>query len=63
MTKETDKEKQGISRSFYLEPEVSDKIDRWASKKDRSASWVANRLLKQALVCPMWKCPGVTDEG
>ena len=61
--KETDKEKStGLSRSFYLDPDVSAKIDEWAEKKDRSASWIANKLLKQALVCPKWNWSGVEDD-
>ena len=55
-------ETTGVPRSFYLEKEVSDKIDKWARELERVPSWIANKLLKQALVCPKWKWPGMREE-
>jgi predicted transcriptional regulator len=61
--KESDEEKStGASRSFYLDPEVSEKIDEWAKKLDRRPSWIANKLLKQALVRPKWTWCGVVED-
>lgn len=59
---DTENKQTGLSRSFYLEADVSAKIDAWAEKKERSASWIVNKLLKQALVCPKWNWCGKQDE-
>ena len=48
----------GVSRTFYIDKDVSDKIDAASEKLDRTPSKIANRLLKQALVCPKWNWPG-----
>ena len=45
-------EKRGKERSFYVDVEVSNRIDELAEVHDRSPSWIASRLLKQALGMP-----------
>lgn len=47
-----DSEKRGRERSFYIDAEVSDRIDELADVHERSPSWIASRLLKQALGMP-----------
>ena len=55
-------EPTGVTMSFWLEPEIAERIKDWAKKKDRSYSWIANKLFKQALVRPKWTWCGVEED-